>query len=32
MHKGMPYHPIQGQGQSQGHETLKTSKIKVSKF
>ena len=26
MHDGMPYDPIQGQGQGQGHERLKATK------
>jgi len=27
MHDGMPYDPIQGQGQGQGHEASKVPKI-----
>ena len=31
MHAGMPYDPIQGQGQGQGHETLKVRNSSILK-
>ena len=30
MHDGMPYDPIQGQGQGQGHDCLKAMESTVS--
>ena len=32
MHDGMPYDPIQGQGQSQGHETFKVRNSSIFKI
>jgi len=32
MHDGMPYDPIQGQGQGQGHETFKVRNSSIFKI